>query len=50
MRWSSLVPAGHVVEVVGGEIGAQLAVEDVEHIAVELGGDPGGVVVGATSR
>ena len=50
MRWSCLVPPGHVLEPVGVEVGAQLAVEHVEHVAVELGGDPGGVVVGGTSR
>ena len=41
-----LVPLGHVGEAVGREVAVELAVEDVEDVAVELGGDAGGVVVG----
>ena len=41
-----LVPAGHVLEPGGIEVGTQLAVEHVEHVAVELGGHAGAVVVG----
>src|SRR5439155_6269255 len=40
------VVAGDVLEPGQIEGGAQLAVEDGEHVAVELGGDAGGVVVG----
>ena len=40
------VEEGDVLERVGVEVGVELAVEDVEHVLVELGGDPGGVVVG----
>ena len=40
------VPEGDVLEGVGVEVGAELAVEHVEDVLVELGGDPGGVVVG----
>ncbi len=35
-----------VLERVRHEVGAELAVDDVEHVAVELGGDSGAVVVG----
>ena len=41
-----LVPTGHVGEPLGHEVGPQVAVEDVEHVPVELRGDAGGVVVG----
>ena len=42
-----LVPQGHVLEAARDRSRrVQLAVEHVEHVAVELGGDPGGVVVG----
>ena len=41
-----LVPQGHVLEASGSNDGVQLAVEDVQHVAVERGGDPLGVVVG----
>ena len=41
-----LVVAGDVLELVGVEVGAELAVEDGEDVLVELGGDAGGVVVG----
>ena len=40
------VVAGDVLEGVEVEVGAELAVEHLEHVLVELGGDPGGVVVG----
>ena len=40
------VVAGDVLEGVEVEVGAELAVEDLEHVLVELGGDPLGVVVG----
>ena len=41
-----LVPPGHVVEPVEVEVGAEVAVEDGEHVAVERRRHPGGVVVG----
>jgi hypothetical protein len=37
---------GDVLEPAEVEVGVELAVEDVEHVLVELGGDAGGVVVG----
>ena len=40
------VVAGDVLEGVEVEVGAELAVEDLEHVLVELGGDALGVVVG----
>ena len=40
------VVAGDVLEGVEVEVGAELAVEHLEHVLVELGGDAGGVVVG----
>ena len=40
------VAPGDVVEGVGIEVGAELAVEHAQHVAVELGGHAGGVVVG----
>ena len=40
------VPLGDVGEPVGGEVAVELAVEDVQDVAVELGGHTGGVVVG----
>ena len=43
---SSRSEAGDVRERVGVEVGVELAVHDVQHVAVELGGDAGGVVVG----
>src|SRR5262249_7752917 len=39
------VEAGDVVEGARIEVGTELAVDDVEDVAVELGGDAGGVVV-----
>ena len=46
----SVVPEGDVLERVEVEVGAELAVEDAEHVLVELGGDPGRVVVGGLQR
>ncbi len=40
------VEQGDVVEVLGVEVGVQLAVEHAQHVAVELGGDALRVVVG----
>ena len=40
-----VVPEGQVLERLGIEVGVQLAVDDLEHVAVELGGHAGGVVV-----
>jgi hypothetical protein len=39
-----------VVERVDVEVGPQLPVEHVQHVAVELGGDPGRVVIGGHER
>src|SRR3954463_5357689 len=41
------VPERDVVERVEVEVGLELSVEHGQHVAVERGGDPGGVVVGA---
>ena len=40
------VEEGHVLEGVGIEVGVELAVDHVQHVAVELGGHAGPVVVG----
>ena len=44
------VPEGDVLEGVEIEVGVELAVEDVEDVLVELGGDARGVVVGGLER
>lgn len=45
MRSHSVFHGGDVVEEAEVEVGAEFAVEDVEHVLVEVGGDAGRVVV-----
>jgi hypothetical protein len=44
------VPERHVLERRRVEVGTQFAVDDVQHVAVELGGDAGRVVVGGNQH
>ena len=46
MRWSASFQRATCSNRLGVEVGAELAVEHEQHVAVELGGDPGAVVVG----